>query len=57
MELLVMGGLVGSVDGKTIIRGHIEGKPDNAEQLGILLAEDVLSRGAKEILDVVYQRY
>jgi hydroxymethylbilane synthase len=55
-ELLIMDGLVGSVDGKTIIRGHIEGKPDDAEQLGILLAEDVLSRGAKEILDVVYQR-
>jgi hydroxymethylbilane synthase len=51
-----MDGLVGSVDGKTIIRRHIEGKPDDAEQLGILLAEDVLSRGAKEILDVVYQR-
>jgi len=51
-----MDGLVGSVDGKTIIRGHIEGRPEDAEQLGITLAKDVLSRGAKEILDVVYQR-
>jgi hydroxymethylbilane synthase len=55
-EQLVMDGLVGSVDGKTIIRGHIEGRPEDAEQLGITLAKDVLSRGAKEILDVVYQR-
>jgi hydroxymethylbilane synthase len=55
-ELLIMDGLVGSVDGKTIIRGHIEGRPEDAEQLGITLAKDVLSRGAKEILDVVYQR-
>ncbi|MFZ5906524.1 MAG: hydroxymethylbilane synthase [Nitrospirota bacterium] len=55
-SLLVMDGLVGSIDGSTLVRGHVEGLPDEAESLGVMLAEDVLSRGAKEILDVVYQR-
>lgn len=53
---LIMDGLVGSIAGDRIIRGHIEGSPDLAESLGILLAEDILSRGAKEILDEVYNK-
>lgn len=55
-SLLIMDCLVGSVSGDKIIKGHIEGKPENAEILGTKLAEDVLSRGAKEILDEVYMR-
>ncbi len=51
---LVMDGLVGSVSGDRIIKSHIEGSPKDAESLGIKLAEDLLSRGAKEILDEVY---
>lgn len=54
--LLIMDGLVGSITGEKIIRGHIEGRLEDAEALGIALAEDVLSRGAKEILDEVYGR-
>jgi hydroxymethylbilane synthase len=53
---LVMDGLVGSISGDRIIKGHIEGRTDHAESLGITLAEDILSRGAKEILDKVYDR-
>ena len=53
---LIIDGLVGSINGDRIIRSHIEGKPEQAEQLGVLLAEDVLSRGAKEILDEVYEK-
>lgn len=53
---LIMDGLVGSIAGDRIIRGHIEGSPDLAESLGISLAEDVLSMGAKEILDEVYKK-
>lgn len=53
---LVMDGLVGSVSGDTIIREHIEGKPADAEALGVELAEKLLSRGAKEILDEVYAK-
>jgi hydroxymethylbilane synthase len=55
--LLIMDGLVGSIDGKKLVRGHIEGKPEDYESLGVRLAEDLLSRGAKEILAEVYGRY
>ena len=53
---LVLDGLVGSITGDRIIKGHIEGKTEDAEHLGVALAEDVLSQGAKEILDKVYGR-
>jgi hydroxymethylbilane synthase len=55
-SLLVMDGLVGSIDGKRIVRGHIEGRPENSESFSIKLAEDLLSRGAREILSEVYGR-
>lgn len=51
---LSMRGLVGRPDGKQVISGEVQGHADQAEQLGIQLAEDLLSRGAKEILDEVY---
>jgi hydroxymethylbilane synthase len=54
--LLVMDGLVGSVDGQRIVKGHIEGNLNDYEFLGNRLAEDLLSRGAKEILAEVYGR-
>jgi hydroxymethylbilane synthase len=53
---LVLDGLVGSITGDRIIKGHIEGKAKDSEQLGVALAEEVLSQGAKEILDEVYGR-
>jgi hydroxymethylbilane synthase len=54
--VITMDGLVGSVTGDRIVRGSITGKAEDAEALGIALAEDILSRGAKEILDEVYGR-
>ncbi len=53
-SLLILEGLVGSVSGGRIIRGRNAGNPDEAEMIGIRLAEDILSRGAKEILENVY---
>lgn len=53
---IVMEGLVGDVEGTMIIKDHIEGPVDNFMQLGTSLAEYLLSRGAKEILDEVYGR-
>ncbi len=53
-RILVMDGLVGSISGDRIIRGYMEGNIEDAEILGIKLAEDLLSRGAKGILDEVY---
>jgi len=49
-----MRGLVGRPDGKQVVRGEIEGSSKSAEQLGIRLADDLLSRGAGEILKEVY---
>ena len=49
-------GMVGTTDGKRLIRHHMEGPVDQAEAVGIELAETLLNRGAKEILDEVYQR-
>src|SRR4030042_2126868 len=55
-SLLVMDGLVGSIDGKRLVKGRIEGRPEDYESLGIRLAENLLSRGAHEILAEVYNR-
>lgn len=51
---LYMRGLVGSIDGSTILRADIEGVVEQAEQLGVQLAEQLLAQGAKEILAEVY---
>ncbi len=40
--------LVGSIDGKTIIRGERQG--EDGEAMGIALAEELLSRGAADLL-------
>ena len=53
---LHMDGLVGTIDGKTLIRHHVEGPMENPESLGIELAEVLLGKGAKEILDEVYRK-
>ena len=55
-SLLIMDGLVGAVNGDRLVNGHIEGESENAEILGIRLAEDILTRGAREILNEVYSR-
>lgn len=47
-------GLVGAIDGSRIIRGDISGPREQAEQLGQLLAEQLLAQGADEILRLVY---
>ncbi len=49
-EILIIDGLVGSVSGDTIIRGSIEGILEEAESLGVALADDLISRGAGKIL-------
>jgi hydroxymethylbilane synthase len=53
---LQIDGLVGTIDGKRFIRHHIVGPIEKAESLGSELAEILLEKGAKEILDEVYQR-
>lgn len=48
-----MTGLLGSVDGQLIIREEIEGCCSDAEVIGVSLAERILSRGGKAILESV----
>ncbi|MCI0409845.1 MAG: hydroxymethylbilane synthase, partial [Acidobacteria bacterium] len=47
---LCLRALVGRVDGTEIVRGESSGPLDQAEQLGMALAEDLLKRGAGIIL-------
>ena len=53
---LQIDGLVGTIDGKSLIRHHVEGPIEKAESLGVELAAILLGKGAEEILDEVYQR-
>ncbi len=53
-DQLFLRGLVGSVDGKQIIRKEITGHKEDAQQLGLTLAQQLLDCGAKEILADVY---
>lgn len=47
-------GLVGDETGETIIRGSREGRAEDAHAMGRALAEDLLGRGAGEILAALY---
>jgi hydroxymethylbilane synthase len=49
-ENFTLTGLVADVDGSTVIKDRLSGPADSAEQIGIELAEILLSRGADEIL-------
>lgn len=53
---IIIDGLVGSISGERLIRVHGEGRPQDGESLGTKLADEILSKGAKEILDEVYGR-
>jgi hydroxymethylbilane synthase len=49
-------GLVGEPDGSRLVSGEIRGPATDPETLGIRLAQDLLTRGARGILDRVYGR-
>jgi len=53
-QSLSLRGLVGAVDGQTLLEANIQGPATQAEQLGESLAEKLLSMGAGEILAAVY---
>ena len=54
-DQLSMRSFVGSPDGTKLVEGSVAGPAENAEQLGIQLADELLAKGAKEILDEVYK--
>ncbi len=53
-ETITLTGLIASLDGKTILREQLSGKASDAEKIGVSLAETLLARGGKAILDEVY---
>ncbi|MEN8292408.1 hydroxymethylbilane synthase [Acinetobacter radioresistens] len=52
---LQLEGRVGSVDGLILLSSQVSGQPEHAEQLGIELAENLLSQGAGELLKALYK--
>ena len=54
-NILSLTGFVSSIDGKKFIKDSIKGKKEDFEKLGIILAERILKKGGKEILDEVYK--
>jgi len=53
-QTLGLRGLVGSIDGATLLRAELQGPRGNAEALGVELAEQLLAQGTGEILAEVY---
>ena len=53
-DQLHLRGLVGEPDGSHIVSGDIHGPRGDAESLGERLADDLLARGAKEILEKLF---
>jgi hydroxymethylbilane synthase len=47
--------IIGSLDGKRIIRGNKIGATAHAEQIGIDLAKELFNQGGKEILEKIRQ--
>ena len=54
-ELLRLHGLVAEPDGSVMITEQLEGPLEEAEQMGITVANRLLAGGAKAILDKLYQ--
>jgi hydroxymethylbilane synthase len=52
-HILKLDAIVGSLDGKTMVRGKMHGKVSTAETVGIMLAETLLASGADRILDTI----
>jgi len=53
-DRLQVTGLVADLDGKTVIRESLDGPPEDAEKIGTALADMLLDRGARKILDKLY---
>jgi len=54
-ERFCMKGIVADLDGETFIEQIIEGRAEDAEKLGLELAEKVLDAGARSILEEIYK--
>lgn len=54
-QTLSLEGRVGSADGQTLLRSNVQGAPEDAEKLGVQLAQNLLQQGAGELLKALYQ--
>ncbi|MBS0015338.1 MAG: hydroxymethylbilane synthase [Arthrospira sp. PLM2.Bin9] len=53
-DRLTLTGMVASLDGKRLIKDTVTGSPDDAEKLGIELANQLKQQGAEEILAEIF---
>ncbi len=53
---LHLDGLVASMDGRRLIRDSVQGPQEEAERLGVHLAEQLVSQGAEAILQEIYSK-
>jgi hydroxymethylbilane synthase len=51
---ITLTGLIASVDGRQLIKDTLTGPADQTDRLGTALAETLLARGGKALLDAVY---
>jgi len=54
-DRLILRGLVGSIEPRLIISDEVRGHCGDAAQMGTTMAENILSRGGKAILDEIYK--
>ena len=50
--ILNLRGMVASLDGNLVFKAEISGEAENAEALGLALAEKLLAQGAQQVLDL-----
>lgn len=53
-DVLRIEGRVGQLNGEKLLIAYQQGQAENAEELGVALAQDLLSQGAKELLSAIY---
>ena len=52
-ERFILDAMIGSLDGRRVLKESISGDVRNAEQLGAELADRLIALGGKEILDEI----
>ncbi len=52
-NVLTLTGLIASLDGTQTVKKEMDGEPENAEHIGIQLAQDMLKDGGQVILDAI----
>ena len=55
-DTITLSGLVASLDGKTVVKACRQDKSENAKQLGIAVAKELLEKGAGPLLEAVFEQ-